>query len=216
MDRPRVAQPLPEVLSEEQIRQVLGYAEEHEEWNHCVYLIKVLFYTGCRRGEIINLRWSDVDLEQNIVTIQAHDGWQPKGYEARTIGINAALRETLAEFREWQDAKGLYGKYLLPRAIYGEEDYLTVTMRRLVTAAGVKVKQPVHIWRHSFAYHMIRGGARPAYLQQLMGHKDIRTTMAYLQLTQTDVSQQTEVLPDFGAWADLGRTQKQVLTLNRR
>ena len=80
---------------------------------------------------------------------------------------------------------------------YGVEDWGTETMSRLMKAAGVRVKQPVHVWRHSFAYHMILNGARPAYLQQLMGHQDIRTTMAYLKLTQTDVSQQTEVLPEF-------------------
>ncbi len=89
-------------------------------------------------------------------------------------------------------------------------------MRRLMDAVGIKVKQPMHVWRHSFAYHMIRNGARPAYLQQLMGHQDIRTTMAYLKLTQTDVSQQTEVLPDFRPRTDVGRTQNQILKLNEK
>jgi site-specific recombinase XerD len=197
VNRPKVVQPLPEVLSESQIRHVLQFTTEHEEFHHCFFLVKVLFYTGCRRGEISNLRWCDVDLEQNIITIQAHDQWHPKDYEARTIGISSALHKTLVEFRKWQVALNVYGKYLLPRQIYGREDYLTETMRRLMKAAGVKVKQPMHIWRHSFAYHMIRGGVKPAYLQQLMGHQDIRTTMSYLRLTQTDVSQQTECLPEF-------------------
>jgi site-specific recombinase XerD len=44
---------------------------------------------------------------------------------------------------------------------------------------------------------MIRGGTLPAYLQELMGHQDVRTTMAYFKLTKTDLTQQTEVLPDF-------------------
>jgi integrase/recombinase XerD len=195
--RPRIGQPLPEVLSLKQIKQVLKYAEEHEEFEHCVYVVKVLFYTGCRRGEICHLRWSDIDLEQDIITIQAHGDWHPKDYEARTIGICQTLHKTLLEFMGWQKALDLYGKYLFPRVIYGFENYVTETMRKLMNAAGVKVEQPVHVWRHSFAYHMIRGGTRPAYLQQLMGHQDIRTTMAYFKLTKSDVTQQTEVLPDF-------------------
>ena len=195
--RPKVAQPLPEFLSIEQIKKVFRFIEENEEYHRCSHLVKVLFYTGCRRGEISNLRWSDVDLEQDIVAVQAHDNWQPKDYEARTIGINHALHKTLMEFREWQKALGVYDKYLFPREIYGGEDNLSEIMHKLMKKIGITVKQLMHVWRHSFAYHMIRGGTAPAYLQQLMGHQDIRTTMSYLKLTQTDVSQKTECLPDF-------------------
>jgi integrase/recombinase XerD len=197
VDKLKFAQPLPEVLSLKQIKQVLRFAGENEEFEHCVYMVKFLFYTGCRRGEICNLRWCDVDLEQDIITVQAHGTWHPKDYEARTIGINQTLHKTLVEFIGWQKALNVYGKYLFPREIYGFEDYITTTMRRLMDAAGVPVKQPVHVWRHSFAYHMIRGGTLPAFLQDLMGHQDVRTTMAYFKLTKDDVKQQTEVLPDF-------------------
>ena len=197
VDKPKIGQKMPGTLSMRQIKQVLTFAEEHEEYKHCVYLIKVLFYTGCRRGEICHLRWIDVDLEHELIAIQSHDDWHPKDYEARSIGICQSLHKTLVEFMGWQKALGLYGKYLFPRQIYGFEDYITVTMRRLMDAAGVEVKQPVHVWRHSFAYHMIRGGTRPAYLQQLLGHQDIRTTMAYFKLTKTDVAQETDCLPDF-------------------
>ena len=197
VDKPKYAQPRPEVLSLKQIKQVFKFAEEHEEWEHCSYMVKVLFYTGCRRGEICNLRWIDVDLEQDIITVQAHEFWHPKDYEARTIGICQTLHKTLVEFIGWQKALDVYAKYLFPRQIYGFEDYITETMRKLMNTAEVPVKQPVHVWRHSFAYHMIRGGTRPAYLQELMGHQDVRTTMAYFKLTKDDVTAQTEVLPDF-------------------
>jgi len=102
----------------------------------------------------------------------------------------------LIEFIGWQKALDVYGKYLFPREIYGFEGYITETMRKLMDAAGVKVGQPVHVWRHTFAYHMILGGTRPAYLQELMGHQDVRTTMGYFKLTMNDLTQQTEVLPD--------------------
>jgi integrase len=195
VDKPRIGQEMPEHLSLRQIKQVLKFAEEHEEFEHCVYMVKFLFYTGCRRGEICHLRWIDVDLEQEMIIIQSHGDWHPKDYEARSIGICQALHKTLAEFMGWQKALGVYGKYLFPREIYGFEDFITGTM--LMDAAGVEVDQPIHVWRHSFAYHMIRGGTRPAYLQQLMGHQDIRTTMSYFKLTKTDVAQQTDCLPDF-------------------
>lgn len=197
VDRPKFAQPRPEVLSLDQIKQVFKFTEENEEFQHCIYMVKFLFYTGCRRGEICNLRWCDVDLEQDIITVHAHDFWHPKDYEARTIGICQTLHKTLVEFIDWQKAFNVYGKYLFPREIYGFEDYVTTTMRKLMNAAEVPVKQPVHVWRHSFAYHMIRGGTRPAFLQELMGHQDIRTTIAYFKLTKDDVAAQTEVLPDF-------------------
>jgi len=195
--RPKVVLPLPQVLTKDQIKQVLEFIDKNEEYYRCKYLVRMLFYTGCRRSEISNMRWSDVDLDQNTITVQAHDGWHPKDYEARTIGINNTLRSTLLEFRKWQRSLGVYGKYLFPREIYGLDDNLTGFMHNLMKAAGIEVDQPMHVWRHSFAYHMIRGGTKPAYLQQLMGHQDIRTTMAYLRLTQTDISQQTECLPDF-------------------
>jgi integrase/recombinase XerD len=188
---------LPEFLTTEKIKQVFRFIEENEEYHRCFYLVQVLFYTGCRRGEISNLRWSDVDLEQDIIAIQAHDNWQPKDYESRTIGINKSLHKTLVEFMEWQKALGVHGKYLFPREIYGGEDNLSEIMHKLMKRIGITVKQPMHVWRHSSAYHMIRGGTASAYLQQLMGHQDIRTTMSYLKLTQTDVSQKTECLPDF-------------------
>lgn len=181
VDRPKFVVPTPVVLSLSQIKHVLKFIEENEEFEHCGYMAKVLFYTECRRGEICHLRWSDVDLEQDLITVQAHGDWHPKDYESRTIGISQALHQTLIEFVGWQKALDVYAKYLFPREIYGFEDYVTVTMRRLMDAAGVKVEQPVHVWRHSFAYHMIRGGTLPAYLQQLMGHQDVRTTMAYFK-----------------------------------
>ena len=83
--RPKVSQPLPEFLTTEKIKQVFRFIEENEEYHRCFYLVQVLFYTGCRRGEISSLRWSDIDLEQDIIAIQAHDNWQPKDYESRTI-----------------------------------------------------------------------------------------------------------------------------------
>lgn len=216
VDKPKFAPPLPEYLSEEQIRQVFEYAEDHVEWYEWHYVVKILFYTGMRRGELLNVRWlEDVDLQENILAIQAHDMWQPKDYEARTIPINSVLHDTLVEFREWQYSEGMYQKYVLPRAIFGFEDYFTKKIGQLLKAAGVKVKQPVHVWRHSFAYHMVRGGAKIPYLQTLLGHEDIRTTMNYLKLTLDDVSEQTEILPDFSR-TDVGRTQNQILRISRK
>ncbi|MDH5705421.1 MAG: tyrosine-type recombinase/integrase, partial [Candidatus Aminicenantes bacterium] len=137
----------------------------------------VLLHTGMRRGELANLEWSDVDFERRIIRVAAKDGWSPKGKKEREIPINEELLKLMVALK-----KKSRGKHVIEKGgIKRYDRALWENFWRLTKRLGIR-NASIHTFRHTFASYLIMSGVDLVTVKELLGHRDITTTMRYAHL----------------------------------
>jgi integrase len=142
---------------------------------------------GLRRGEIVALEWTDLDLRRKQLTIsrQQWDGPQgpvvdtPKGSDPRRIPLTERLFAALAAHRHPQGARVLYRED--GRVV--DAHVLRHWLKRAQRIAGFRAVGDVHILRHTFGSHLAMRGAPARAIQELMGHKSLQETQRYMHLS---------------------------------
>lgn len=192
--RPR-AEPLVEWLAADEVRRLLGVAEERARTtpgpagltHFSLWVAAALaLYAGLRRGEVFGLRWQDVDEKTQRLTIARSYDSAPKTGAARHLRLPAAIIPLL---REWRSLCPKTGQALIcpvrSRGQWGPARGEQVLHRlvALQTAAGCRpLVRPWHALRHTFASHFIMSGGNILTLQKLLGHADIKMTLLYAHL----------------------------------
>ena len=182
LESPQIGKHLPEVLSAEEI-DTLEASIDLSKWeghrNRAIN--EVLFSCGLRVSELVNLKLSNLYLEEEYVRILG------KGSKERLVPIS---QRAIRELSFWFSDRNLM------RIKPGEEDYvflnrygghLTRTMilimiKRQAEAAGIKKTISPHTLRHSFATALLEGGADLRVIQALLGHESIGTTEIYTHI----------------------------------
>ena len=139
---------------------------------------------GLRRGEIIGLRWCDVDFARRQLQIR-QAVWErtvdtPKGGRPRIVPMTAALAGALQRFRHLRGERVLYDDD--GRAVRGHtlRNYHRAAQRRANLGS---MTGGLHILRHTFCSHLAMRGAPAKAIQELAGHEDLMTTMRYMHLS---------------------------------
>ena len=163
------------VLAQPDIRDPLGLRDRA--------LMETLYSTGMRRLELANLKLYDLDTERGTVTIR-----QGKGRKDRVIPIGeraaAWLEKYVREARPQLVTEPDDGTVFLSSA--GEPfclDHLSDLVREHVDAAAIGKRGACHMFRHSMATLMLENGADIRYIQQMLGHADLKTTQIYTQVS---------------------------------
>lgn len=137
--------------------------------------------TGMRRGELLGLKWSDIDIEQNLITVQRsvwYDGSQPHIKNPKTeagervIPILAPLREKIVQMTAKNQNPAHY--------VFGDEKPLTEKAYRhryKMYKERVGITSTLHQLRKSFTTAAVNADVPPDVLKEIIGHKDISTTM---------------------------------------
>ena len=138
--------------------------------------IRVIALTGARRGEIIGLRWSHVDLNAGTLTlpINAHKTGRKTG-EQRVIGLPSLASAIIS-----RQPDGIPGELVFRPSRGGSQLDLSKPWRSIRTAAGLPVGIGLHGLRHSLASHMAMQGAEAAEIMTALGHRDIATSQRYV------------------------------------
>lgn len=190
---PKFVQPIPRVLSPQQARQVveqpLPDPEQPSGWAagararalRCrdAALLQLLYASGLRVSELAGLRLSDLDLEAGVVRCTG------KGDKQRLVPMHRAAQKQLRHYLERarpQLARAFpLTPYLFPNGRGGRlsRQALWKRLRAYGIAAGLDQPLYPHRLRHSFATHLLEGGADLRSLQALLGHADIQTTQIY-------------------------------------
>jgi integrase len=155
-------------------------------------------YAGLRKGEILRLRWEDVDLKVGVLTVASREGRTTKNYEDRRIPLANALSDLLQ-----QHPHRLHSEFVFANAQGGERVELRKTLNGAAKRAGID-KVTMHQLRHAFCSHALMAGADPRSVQAWMGHKDLRTTLLYahtlpehehaaIQRVKYEVEEQAEI-----------------------
>jgi integrase len=149
---------------------------------------------GLRRGEMLGLRWGDVDFKRRQLQVQQavwerkrRDGARglervtdtPKGGRARVVPLTDALFAALRDHRHLRGEHVLFGNDGRPATSFFLRNLLEAAQK----AAGLQSTGGLHILRHTFCSHLAMRGAPAKAIQELAGHADLTTTMRYMHLS---------------------------------
>ena len=183
LESPKIGMTLPEVLSVEEIDSLIAVIDlSKREGQRNRAIIETMYSCGLRVSEACNLKLSDLYLNEGFIKVEG------KGSKQRLVPIS---ERAIAEIME----------YMTDRAEIeikpGNEDYLFVSahfkkkmsritmfhiIKELAEQAGIKKTISPHTLRHSFATHLLEGGANLRVIQSMLGHEDIGTTEIYTHI----------------------------------
>lgn len=192
--QPQAQRPIPKAKSGDECRRILEAAYNYP-WPdpHVAYrralahaAIGVMLLAGLRRGEVVRLKFADVQLIEG--TIRIVNGKGIAGGRDRMAYISPDLREILIHYIRERDQLG----------ITQPEFFVSLRTRRGLTLQGLrkiveKVRQAsgipfsAHMLRHSFITHLLRSDVPLHITRELAGHKDIATTLGYLRIFDEDL-----------------------------
>lgn len=190
LESPHLGERLPEVLSTDEIDQIQKSIDlSKPEGQRNKTIIEVLFSCGLRVSELVNLKLSNLYLEEGFVRVMG------KGSKERLVPISS---KAIRELKYWFVDRNLM------KIQQGEEDYvflnrrgkhLTRTMilimlKRQAVAAGITKTISPHTLRHSFATELLKGGADLRAIQAMLGHESIGTTELYMHIDTTTLREE--------------------------
>ncbi|MBI3636820.1 MAG: site-specific tyrosine recombinase XerD [Candidatus Rokubacteria bacterium] len=182
VDRPRASRPLPKTLPRDAAAALVeGPDVSHPAGVRDRALLELLYATGMRASECLGLTLDDVNLTAGYVVCTG------KGKKQRLVPLGAEaaewVRRWLAEARPRHTRARDCGRlFVNPRGGPLSRQSLWVLVRRAAAAAGVTRRVSPHVLRHSFASHLLEGGADLRSVQAMLGHADIATTQIYTHL----------------------------------
>jgi integrase/recombinase XerD len=165
---------LPTVLSAEEITRMLDQTTNLKHWT----IIALFYGTGLRASELRLLKVSDIERDRKVLHVR-----EGKGKAPRDIGLSEPLLDRLRIYWRWRRPKD----WLFPskqRPDYPMDDKtIRVVCRSAARRAGIRKRVSPHVFRHSYATHMLEAGADLRTIQVLLGHRDIQTTARYLRVS---------------------------------
>jgi integrase/recombinase XerD len=182
IESPRRGRPLPKLLSEQEVSQLLERArgKRGPEGMRLTALLETLYATGMRVSELVSLPLSAVARDPRYILVRG------KGNKERLVPLSEPAREALNGYKSVRGQfcrNGVESPYLFPSR--GGSGYLTrhrfaQLLKQLSTEAGIAPsKVSPHVLRHAFATHLLNRGADLRSVQQMLGHADIATTQIY-------------------------------------
>jgi len=204
-DRPRSARDAkPPIITREQAQDILNAAKGSRAYIPLV----IAFATGMRRGEVLGLRWQDLDLDRGLVHVRGQ--WQRDGYQAlktssneRTVPLPPSVVEILRHHRASQKVVSLSGWVCTGR--FADQPFsaqwLDHYFAKIRDQLGLDKRLTVHSIRRSYATWLAESGVDPKTIASLLGHSTIRTTLEiYQQVTGNMTQRAAESLSSmFGA-----------------
>jgi len=183
LDAPRLGRPLPKILSEGEVDDLLAAARSVEgpEGVRLVCLLEVLYATGLRVSELVSLPFAAVARDPRVLIVRG------KGGKERMVPLTEAAIEAIGAYKPVRGSFIPTGirtsPFLFPSR--GKEGHLTrrrmgQLLDELADLAGIERRRvSPHVLRHAFATHLLDHGADLRSVQQMLGHSDISTTQIY-------------------------------------
>jgi len=171
--RPKKGFHLPAILSAQETN---GLLESISNTKHIV-LLYVLYGSGLRLNESLSVRVEDMWWDRNQLIVRGG-----KGNKDRIVMLSQTLKQLLRKyFDEYMPQQWLFeGQDRMTQ--YSERSVQKV-VKNAVNKAGITKKVSPHTLRHCFATHLLDSGVQLPYIQALLGHKDVKTTMIYTHVT---------------------------------
>ncbi|WP_413852603.1 site-specific tyrosine recombinase XerD [Candidatus Ruminimicrobium bovinum] len=182
---PKIPMNLPDTLTSEEVERLLNSVNGSDILSlRNRAMLELLYATGLRVSELINLKFDNINIEEKFVTI-----------------IGKGKKERLIPFT---DIAKTYLKLYLSNRKKSKSDFIFLTrlgkpisriefwrqLKNIAISAGITKKISPHTLRHSFATHILSSGADIRFVQEMLGHSSISTTQIYTHLTKEHIKQQ--------------------------
>jgi integrase/recombinase XerD len=183
VDAPRPGSYLPDVLSPEDVARILDAPPTDEPAGiRDRAILELLYACGLRVSELVGLDTDRVDLPNLAVRVIG------KGNKERRVPMGEEARERLHRYAtgpraEWAGTRPTPAVFVSSRGRRMSRESVWRLVRRWAEVAGVRHRVTPHTFRHSFATHLLEGGADLRVVQSLLGHASISTTQLYTHLT---------------------------------
>ena len=178
----KTARKLPKVLSEEEVNKLLDINLNNDFDYRNKAMLELMYSSGLRVSELINLTVNDVDLKNSLVRIFG------KGSKERIVPLNDYATEALNNYILYHRPKLFKQKENNYLFLNNHGNQMTrqgffKTLKKITKEKGIKSELSPHTLRHSFATHLLKYGADLRSIQELLGHSDISTTQIYTHIT---------------------------------
>jgi len=185
---PKVKKSLPNILTEDEVLKLLDIQLTDSFSYRNKAMLELLYATGLRVSELINLKLQDIDLSQDIIRTFG------KGSKERVIPIGDFAKEYLEKYiYEYRGSmlKRESSEYLFlnNHGIKMTRQGFFKIIKKIAKEKGINKELSPHTLRHSFASHLLKYGADLRTIQELLGHSDISTTQIYTHITNEELKE---------------------------
>lgn len=177
IERPRREYKLPNVLSKEEVKLLLGACKNKK---HKVMLC-LIYACGLRSGELLKLTLNDIDSKRKLLLIR-----NAKGNKDRIAPLPDTITELLRDYYKEERPE----RWLFEGEAKGSQytrSSIQKVMKKAVRLAGIKKPVTLHWLRHSYATHLLEGGVNLRYIQEILGHKSSKTTEIYTHVSTKSI-----------------------------
>ncbi len=180
VDRPKLGRRLPRAYSFEEIERLLAMPDLTRPRGRLhAAMIHLMYASGLRVSELCALKRSDLDLQRGVVSVLG------KGGKRRLVPVGEIALERIEDHLEGAAPGALL--FVSPRGGSLTRQGFWKLIKRYARAAGIAGPFSPHKLRHSFATHLLRGGADLRAVQAMLGHADLGTTEIYTHVAQDHV-----------------------------
>lgn len=183
LESPKLSRTLPDILTVKEVDDMLDAVDMNRmEGPRNKAIVEMLFSCGLRVSELVNLKLSNVNFRLGIVKVEG------KGNKERMIPLSKSAKMEIMRYQEsFRDSLNIKKGYEDILFLNNRGSALTRVMvfqiiKNLAQQAGIRKHVSPHTFRHSFASHLVSGGADLRAVQDLLGHETILTTEIYTHL----------------------------------
>lgn len=185
LEGPRLARKLPEVLTVEEIDAMIAAIDpDSAEAVRNRAIMETLYGCGLRVSELIELRLSKIFMDEEYLVVTG------KGDKERVVPMSPAAIEAIREYLPERSTINIKSTdrdflFLSRRGTHLTRVMIFYIVKKLAAEAGVRKSISPHTFRHSFATHLLEGGANLRVIQQMLGHESIATTEIYIHIDRS-------------------------------
>jgi site-specific recombinase XerD len=189
---PKLPKKIPLFISEDELQQILKEVDNATVRN----MILLSNDTGMRLGEVVNLRWKNIDLQQKLIQVSNSDDFQTKSKQDRIVPLTNRLYDVL--FKIAPNIFTLKNNndlvFLNWNKVKFNQDYISRCFKKAVRKLKLSEGYKFHTLRHSYATNLVNSGASLFVVQHLLGHSDLKTTQIYSHLKQQNLFDAVDLL----------------------
>ena len=185
LEMPRIGRKLPEILSIEEIDQLINAIDMSKTESHRnKAILETLYSCGLRVSELVDLKFSQLYFEEGFVRVIG------KGNKERLVPVSESVEHEIGIYNNHVRRHQIVQKgnenivFLNRRGAKLTRVMIFTIIKDLAKSIGLDKTISPHTFRHSFATHMIEGGANLRAIQEMLGHESITTTEIYTHLDQ--------------------------------
>lgn len=190
LELPKIGRKLPEFLTVDEIDRIIEAIDlSSNEGHRNKAIIETLYSCGLRVSELVNLRLEELFFNEGFIRVIG------KGDKQRLVPVSPSVEKEIGiyneNFRRHMNIKSGHESFVFlnRRGAQLTRVMIFTIVKQLVEKAGINKSVSPHTFRHSFATHLLEGGANLRAIQEMLGHESITTTEVYTHLDQSYIKE---------------------------